>query len=147
MKLILAVLSLAVVCRAAPQVPFAPRPVVPGAFVPIVSQNFDLNGVDGSYTFSYESADGSARQESGVVNAPGTPLEAQAVQGSYTYVGTDGVPVQVNYVADENGFQPVGNVVAPAISRAVAAQVAQARAEGPILPGVPTPIPFRGRPF
>lgn len=98
---------------------------------------------------SYESADGSARQESGVVNNPGSPVEASAVTGSYTYVGTDGIPVQVSYVADENGFQPVGNVVAPQISRAVADQVAQARAEGPILPnGVPAGrFPLPGRPF
>lgn len=39
-----------------------------------------------------------------------------------------GVPVQVNYVADEYGYQPTGPGVHPDIARAVAAQVAQARA-------------------
>ncbi|KAK7867379.1 hypothetical protein R5R35_008924 [Gryllus longicercus] len=127
-----------------PGSPFAPRPLGPAGppppFVPIVQQNFDLNGVDGSYTFGYEGADGNTRQESGVVNNPGTPVEAMAVTGSYSYVGADGVPVVVNYIADENGFQPIGDSVHPAIQRAVAEQVAFARGNPP----PPPPGPFFG---
>lgn len=39
-----------------------------------------------------------------------------------------GQPVQVNYVADEFGYQPTGPGVHPDIVRAVQAQVAEARA-------------------
>jgi len=34
--------------------------------------------------------------------------EAIAVQGAYSYTGPDGVFYSVEYLADENGFQPVG---------------------------------------
>ncbi|XP_067000874.2 endocuticle structural glycoprotein SgAbd-9-like [Anabrus simplex] len=152
-------IALAAVASAAPQAtrPFVGPvqrpflPAVPPAFVPILSQNFDLN-VDGSYNFNYESADGSARQESGVLNNPGTPAEASAVTGSYTYIGTDGVPVTVNYIADENGFQPIGNIIAPQISRAVADQVAFARSNPlpPVQPFnrfAPSPALATNRPF
>lgn len=30
-------------------------------------------------------------------------LEAQVVQGSYSYTSPDGTPITVTYVADENG--------------------------------------------
>ena len=44
-----------------------------------------------------------------------------------------GVPIEVSYVADENGYQPTGPGVHPAIQRAVAQQVAQAKLEPPQL--------------
>lgn len=103
------------------------------AAAPIVSQNFD-SAPDGSYTFSYESADGSSRQESGSPKPAGNGYEPSvAVQGRYAYASPEG-PVQVEYIADENGYQPSGPNVHPEIQKAVAAQVAQARAEGPIAP-------------
>lgn len=59
---------------------------------------------------------------------PGTPGESLAVQGSYQYQSPEG-PVQVAYIADDFGYQPTGNVVHPSIQRAVAYQVALAKAE------------------
>ncbi|KAF6204947.1 hypothetical protein GE061_019113 [Apolygus lucorum] len=113
---------------AAPQ--FGPQPFNNynrGAFVPIVSQHYDLNP-DQSYTFAYVSGDGSRRDEQGVPRAAGPEGPAVTVQGSYSYASPQG-PIQVSYVADENGYQPTGNNIHPAIIKAVAQQVAQARAQ------------------
>nr|CAD7257908.1 unnamed protein product [Timema shepardi] len=131
----------------APQGPFTPRPyfnprspLTPQGYVPILAQNYDLNPFDNSYNFRsiflkfqrahnfrYESGDGSSRQENGVINNPGTQVEAAAVTGSYSYIAPDGTPITVNYIADENGFQPIGNNIHAQISKAVANQVAEAR--------------------
>ncbi|KAK9512439.1 hypothetical protein O3M35_000873 [Rhynocoris fuscipes] len=123
---------------AAPQFnPYYPTAYT-GQFVPILSQNYDLNP-DQSYTFSYRSGDGSARDETGVPRAPGPEGPAVTVQGTYAYNSPAG-PVQVNYVADENGYQPAGDGVHPAIVKAVALQVAQAR--GGVVPFGPAYRPF-----
>lgn len=79
------------------------------------------------FSCSYVTGDGSERQEVGVVENPGTPVEGTAVQGSYFYTAPDGTPVTVNYVADSFGYQPVGPNVHPAIIRAVQRQVEEAR--------------------
>ncbi|XP_022181462.1 endocuticle structural glycoprotein SgAbd-9-like [Myzus persicae] len=108
------------------------NPAYNGQFVPILQQSFDLSP-EGSYTFSYQSADGTQRQESGGLRYPavqGYP-PVMAVQGSYSAITPEGVPIEVAYVADENGYQPTGPGVHPAIQRAVAQQVAQAKLEPP----------------
>ncbi|XP_014246916.1 endocuticle structural glycoprotein SgAbd-9-like [Cimex lectularius] len=118
--------ALVVVAHGAPQ--FGGAPFYPGAhsFVPIVSQHYVLNP-DQSYNFAYRSGDGSARDEVGAPRAPGPEGPAVTVQGSYSYASPAG-PVQVSYVADENGYQPSGPSVHPDIVKAVAQQVAEARA-------------------
>ncbi|XP_026282753.2 collagen alpha-5(IV) chain-like [Frankliniella occidentalis] len=56
--------------------PFQPGPFQPGRFqppgpfVPIVQQSFD-QAPDGSYRWSYQSADGSAQEATGTVTNPG----------------------------------------------------------------------------
>lgn len=50
------------------------------------------------------------------------------VQGQYSYNSPEG-PVAVQYIADEHGYQPTGPNVHPAIIKAVAQQVAEARAK------------------
>lgn len=59
-------------------------------------------------SFSFETSDGVSRSEEGVLKNVGTDDEAIEVRGSYTHTGPDGVVYTVNYVADENGFQPEG---------------------------------------
>lgn len=118
--------------------PPPPSPVVynaaphqPAQFVPIISQSYDAHP-DGSYVFQYQSADGSAREEQGFSRvAPGSDgAGGVAVQGRFVYNSPEG-PVEVSYIADENGYQPSGASIHPEILKAVAAQVAFARAEGP----------------
>ncbi|XP_030560879.1 endocuticle structural protein SgAbd-6 [Drosophila novamexicana] len=66
--------------------------------------NLDGNG----YAFYYETSDGISRQETAQLKHAGTAEEAIAVQGSVKWVGPDGVHYKLNYLADENGFQPEG---------------------------------------
>ena len=59
--------------------------------------------------FSYETSNGIAADETGEVRNVGAEDEYIAVQGSFKYLGPDGVTYTVTYVADENGFQPQGD--------------------------------------
>ncbi|TKX27768.1 cuticular protein RR-1 [Spodoptera litura] len=114
-------------------IPLAPgaRPVLPGInnpyynyaggpAIPILSYSSE-HGVDGTYAFSsylyacfsFSTADGKQAQESGYlkdafIDNAGNPQGTQVVQGSYAYISPEGTPIQVSYVADENGFRPSG---------------------------------------
>eukprot|EP00102_Acyrthosiphon_pisum_P022290 XP_016659500.1 PREDICTED: endocuticle structural glycoprotein SgAbd-9-like [Acyrthosiphon pisum] len=59
------------------------------------------------------------------------PLFPPHVWNVHNITLNDGIPIEVSYVADENGYQPTGPGVHPAIQRAVAQQVAQAKLEPP----------------
>ncbi|XP_050663720.1 pupal cuticle protein 20-like [Leptidea sinapis] len=83
-----------------------------GAAVPILSYSNE-RGVDGSYSYSFATGDGKQAQESGFqkdvyIDNTGSPQGTQVVEGSYAYVSPEGTPIQVSYVADENGFRPSG---------------------------------------
>lgn len=76
--------------------------------VPILSQDQEVN-FDGSYHSSYETGNGISAQEQGVLKNAGNPdAEAEEVQGSVQYTAPDGTPIQLQYIANENGFQPQG---------------------------------------
>ncbi|CAD7004128.1 larval cuticle protein 8-like [Ceratitis capitata] len=68
----------------------------------------DTNVEPLSYQYAQETSNGIRSEESGQVKNLGTEQEAISVQGSYSYVGDDGQTYTVNYIADENGFQPQG---------------------------------------
>lgn len=55
-----------------------------------------------------ETSDGKTHQEEGQLKNVGSEDEAIVVRGSYSFVAGDGQTYTVNYVADENGFQPEG---------------------------------------
>lgn len=56
--------------------------------------------------FSYETSNGIGASENAQLVNPGSENEGISVRGQYSYTGDDGVRYAVNYVADENGFQP-----------------------------------------
>lgn len=63
----------------------------------------------GSYNYGYELSNGQAHQESAELVNVGTENESLAVRGSFSWVDPQtNVKYTVNYVADENGFQPQG---------------------------------------
>ncbi|EDW17489.1 endocuticle structural protein SgAbd-6 [Drosophila mojavensis] len=65
-------------------------------------------GTDG-YNFGYETSDGVTRQEQAELKNAGTEQEALSVRGSVSWVAPDGQTYTLNYIADENGFQPQGD--------------------------------------
>ncbi|KRK01273.1 larval cuticle protein 65Ag1 [Drosophila yakuba] len=73
----------------------------------VLKQEFDNIGVDG-FNYAFETSNGIAAQEQGQLKNAGTELEALAVKGSFSFVADDGQTYTVNYIADENGFQPQG---------------------------------------
>uniref|UniRef100_A0A182U4T7 Endocuticle structural glycoprotein SgAbd-2 n=1 Tax=Anopheles melas TaxID=34690 RepID=A0A182U4T7_9DIPT len=77
-------------------------------FVPITSYSNDVS-YDGSYSYAYTTGDGQQQQAQGYLkNAGRKDLEAQAVQGSYSYTSPEGQLITVTYIADENGFRAEG---------------------------------------
>ncbi|XP_046393077.1 endocuticle structural glycoprotein SgAbd-2-like [Ischnura elegans] len=101
--------------RFRPAVP-PPLPVAAAAargpapnIIPIVRQAQDV-GFDGTFQYSYETANGITVQEKGYLkNAGVKDQEAQAVEGSFSYPGPDGKLLTVRYYADETGFHAEGD--------------------------------------
>lgn len=78
--------------------------------VPILKQ-INRHNDDGSYSFGYESADGSFKIETKYPNGE--------VVGKYGYIGDDGKVREVEYGASSRGFEPVGagiNVPPPTLT-------------------------------
>lgn len=63
----------------------------------------------GNYNFAYETSDGVSRSEQAELKNAGTENEALSVRGSITWTAPDGQVFTLNYLADENGFQPQGD--------------------------------------
>lgn len=59
--------------------------------------------------YRYETSDGVKREESAELKNAGTENEAISVRGTISWVAPDGVTYTLNYIADENGFQPQGD--------------------------------------
>ncbi|GJQ69730.1 hypothetical protein Trydic_g22296 [Trypoxylus dichotomus] len=100
------VLIITASCAAAP--PPYPKPKLPQPdykTATILQQDYTNEGA-GNYNFAYHTSDGMSREEKAELKNVGSENEALVVQGSFTYVGVDGVTYTVNYVADENGYRP-----------------------------------------
>lgn len=97
-----------------------------GANIPITRYN-NKNDGDGSYSYDYATGNGISAQETGSLKNADT----LSAQGSYSYTGPDGVTYSVQYVADENGFRPVGAHLPtpPPIPEAILKSLEQNRAE------------------
>ncbi|XP_069675821.1 endocuticle structural glycoprotein ABD-5-like [Periplaneta americana] len=57
------------------------------------------------YDFAFETSDGISRSETGILKNAGTDNEILEVMGRYLYMGSDGQPYMVAYIANENGYQ------------------------------------------
>ncbi|CAG5040117.1 unnamed protein product [Parnassius apollo] len=92
--------------------------------IPIVSQSEELDA-NGTYKFSFETGNGIKREEISFDKIiPKTTSrssnskeeeesdysdEIHVQQGSYSYTAPDGTIITLRYIANENGFQPIGN--------------------------------------
>lgn len=54
----------------------------------------------------FRTSDGIVRQEQGQLKNAGTENEAIEVRGSFTYKDDLGAEHTINFLADENGYQP-----------------------------------------
>ncbi|XP_068633707.1 larval cuticle protein LCP-17-like [Battus philenor] len=75
---------------------------------PIVRSDFD-SSPDGAFQYVYETGNGIAAQAEGVVKNPNSEAATLEVKGSYRYSAPDGSPVELSYVANEDGYQPSGS--------------------------------------
>lgn len=73
----------------------------------IVQQKINVNVF--LYNFSYETSDGVSRSEQAELKNQGTEQEALVVRGTIRWIAADGQEYTLNYIADENGFQPQGD--------------------------------------
>ena len=85
---------------------FAVAMARPDKEVQILKQDSDVGPE--SFVTRTELDDKTVIESSGQLNNIGTDHESIVIKGSFSYVGPDGVTYTVNYVADENGYQPQG---------------------------------------
>lgn len=102
----------------------APRPQEP---IAIISQESNLEP-DGSYQYSYETANGIKGQETGTLKKATNPDSSDVIiaDGSVSYTDPDGNLISLTYTADdERGFVPQGDhlptppPIPPAIQKAL----------------------------
>ncbi|XP_067645819.1 larval cuticle protein 65Ag1-like [Eurosta solidaginis] len=60
------------------------------------------------YSYALKTSDGTEKQEEGTLVNVGAKDEHISARGSFSFNGDDGQTYTVNYIADENGFQPQG---------------------------------------
>ncbi|XP_045498192.1 larval cuticle protein LCP-17-like isoform X2 [Colias croceus] len=78
--------------------------------VPIVRSSNEQKP-DGGFNYAFETGNGIITQADGVVKNPNTEDATLQVTGSVKYVAPDGTPVELSYVADQDGYKPVGSHV------------------------------------
>jgi len=96
-------------------VAYRPNKVVnsgPDAAAQILRQESDIQP-DGSYQYSYETDNGIAAQEQGQIRVINAEEADKSVSGSFSWTSPEGQPIQISYIADENGYQPQGDLPVP----------------------------------
>ncbi|XP_041976351.1 larval cuticle protein LCP-17-like [Aricia agestis] len=91
------VLSLFAVALAAPQ----------GQEIPILRQDSNINP-DGSFQYSFETGNNIITDANGQLKNIGAEEPALEIQGQVKYQSDDGTPIELTYIANENGYQPQG---------------------------------------
>jgi len=68
------------------------------------------NPGDGTYSYLYETSDGTSAAQKGYLKPPpqGEEDPIQVAEGYFQFYSPEGEQYKVDYLADENGFQPQG---------------------------------------
>ncbi|XP_063982743.1 larval cuticle protein 65Ag1-like [Diachasmimorpha longicaudata] len=102
MKMIIALVALVAVAAAAPQ----------GNVYAVRESLHDNIGLPLGYQYGFELSDGTVKEEQADFNQgideEGKPANIISVKGRYSFVADDGQVYTIEYIADENGFQPRG---------------------------------------
>ncbi|CAG4940853.1 unnamed protein product [Parnassius apollo] len=77
---------------------------------PILKSDFDISP-QGSYQWEYETGNGISAQAVGTVRNPESEIASIEVKGSARYTSPEGEPIELTYVADENGYHPQSNSI------------------------------------
>ena len=107
---------LAVLVRADGPAPAASYKPASQPVIKILSQE-NVHPGDGTYRFSFQTENGIERDESGQPKAGGgydsygKPSGGYVQQGGWSYTDGYGGAVRLTFTADENGYQPVGDVL------------------------------------
>lgn len=73
-----------------------------------VLPNFNCTVLPSNFVCSFEAENGIAAQERGQQKNAGSQEPIEEAQGSFQYTAPDGTPIQLQYIANEGGFQPTG---------------------------------------
>ena len=76
------------------------------AVVPIYDHQ-EVRDDFGQYSYSYRDANGAAHSDHGELKSGPEGL-VLVRSGSHAYTSPEGVPIQLSYTADENGYHPTG---------------------------------------
>ncbi|OXA59499.1 larval cuticle protein 65Ag1 isoform X2 [Folsomia candida] len=74
--------------------------------VTVTRSEFENNG--DNFNWVSELSDGNTHSQQGTLKQIGTE-QGISLTGSYSYTSPEGQFIEVKYVADENGFQPIGD--------------------------------------
>ncbi|KAG6440628.1 larval cuticle protein LCP-17 [Manduca sexta] len=98
----------------------------------VVRSSFDSQP-EGSFKYGYETENGILLSAEGVLKNANSEYPAVAIEGGYKYTAPDGTPIEITYVADENGYRPQGNFlpISPPIPEAIARSLAWIAAHPP----------------
>lgn len=98
-----------------------------GSFFYLLFLNKHIN------SFRYETSNKISQNEAGQLKNAGSDNEAEEVHGSYTYTSPEGQQITVQYIANEFGFQPVGDHLPtpPPIPEAILKSLKEIEAAGP----------------
>lgn len=88
--------------------------------VAIIAQQGEDKG-DGTFQFSFESADGTKVQEEGHLEGQGEDA-GESLKGSYDFKDNEGKSHHVDWTADKEGYKAVGDDI-PQIPEAIARSI------------------------
>ncbi|KAJ8929893.1 hypothetical protein NQ314_017358, partial [Rhamnusium bicolor] len=75
----------------------------------IIRSDSDISP-EGNYQYAYETENGISANEEGTLKNIGTEA-AIVAQGAFQWSAPEGEQIQIQYIADENGYQPVGSAI------------------------------------